>query len=171
MTFSNAVLLLAATFTALMAGLFYSYSFSVVPAMKALPDPQYIGAMQSINKAIQNPVFFLSFFGVLISLPLSAYLNYSPRASISFWLLLAASIIYFAGTFAVTIFGNIPLNNRLEKFDLAKATLETIALARLNFETKWNNLSLIRTVTSIAALVLVLLACLNVGKAVNDVNV
>jgi uncharacterized membrane protein len=143
-----------------MSGLFYSYSFSVTPGLGRLPDDQYILAMQLINRAIQNPIFFISFFGVLILLPIVTYLKYSQPISIVFWFLLAATIIYFTGAFLVTAIGNIPLNNSLEKFDLTKATKESISAQRAIFEKKWNNLNLVRTVSSLLAFICTLLACL-----------
>jgi len=164
MTFSNVILVLAATCTALMAGLFYSYSCSVVLGLGALPARGYIEAMQSINRSIQNPVFFIGFFGTFLLLPISAYLNYSQPISSRFWLLLIAAIIYAIGVIGVTAFGNVPLNNALEKFNLLNATKENITLQRTIFETRWNNLNTIRTISSLLALVLVIVACMSVNK-------
>ena len=77
MTASNVILVVTATCTALIAGLLYAYSCSVIPGLKSLPDAEYIVTMQSINKAIQNPVFFISFMGTLVLLPITTYMNYS----------------------------------------------------------------------------------------------
>jgi len=78
-----------------------------------------------------------------------------------FWFLLAATIIYLIGTFGVTIFGNVPLNNTLDSFDLESATEEETALQRASFEGRWNNLNTFRTVSSTLALILILIVCLN----------
>ena len=164
MTVSNVILVLTTTCVALMAGLFYSYSCSVVLGLKLLPDAAYIASMQSINKAIQNPVFFISFIGSLLLLPVSTYLNYYQSPPMHFWLLLAATIVYFIGAFGVTALGNIPLNNALEKFDLLHASRETISLQRITFEARWNNLNVIRTISSIISLVLLIIACINSNK-------
>jgi uncharacterized membrane protein len=161
MTASNVILLSATTCLALMAGLFYSYSCSVVLGLKALPDTEYIAAMQSINRAIQNPVFFTGFFGALLLLPIASYMNYSQHPGIRFWLLLSATILYIAGAFCVTVFGNIPLNNALEKFDLLHSSKEMITSQRMNFEQKWNNLNIVRAISSTLSLILVIIACIN----------
>ncbi|MEO6221461.1 MAG: DUF1772 domain-containing protein [Ginsengibacter sp.] len=166
MAVSNALLVLTTTCTALMAGLFYSYSYSVVPGFKLLNDTEYIAGMQSINKAIQSPVFFICFFGALLLWPVSTYLNYFQHPPLRFWLLLTATILYLTGVFGVTIFGNIPLNNTLEKFNLLNASKDTISLQRAIFEGRWNNLNLIRTISSILSLVLVIIACINSGKVI-----
>lgn len=160
MTISSIFLLAATICLGLMAGLFYAYSCSVMPGLSRLQDQQYISAMQSINRAIQNPVFFMSFFGVLILLPITTYLKYSQPISTVFWYILAATIIYLAGAFLVTIFGNIPLNNTLDRFDLMKASEESIKAQREIFETKWNTLNNIRTLASFLSFICALVACL-----------
>lgn len=164
MTFPNIVLVLATTCTALMAGLFFSYSCSVVLGLRTLPDEQYIAGMQSINRAILNPLFFIVFFGTLLLLPLCTYLNYSQPTSKRFWFLMAGTILYFVGVLGTTVIGNIPLNNALDKFNLLNATKETISSQRATFENRWNNLNNIRTVVSTLSLIFVIIACINPGK-------
>ena len=160
MTISNFVLLITTLCVGLMAGLFYSYSFSVTPGLSKLTDVQYITAMQSINRAIQNPIFFIGFFGALILLPVCTYLKFSRPVSLNFWLLLTATLVYFIGSFAVTAIGNIPLNNTLDKFDITTTSNEAISLQRKAFETKWNNLNSIRTIASVASFILIIVACI-----------
>jgi len=130
-----------------MAGLFYAFSCSVNLGLARLPNAEYVSAMQSINRAIQNPVFFAAFFGAPILLPLSVFLHYEQPLTMRFWFLLAATIIYLIGTFGVTIFGNVPLNNTLDRFNLQSASEEEIAVQRDNFEGQWNNLNTVRTVS------------------------
>ncbi len=144
-----------------MAGLFYAFSCSVNLGLARLSNAEYISAMQSINRAIQNPIFFAAFFGAPILLPLSVFLHYGQPLSVRFWFLLAATIIYLIGTFGVTIFGNVPLNNTLDRFDLQAASEAEIALQRGYFEGRWNNLNTIRTVSSTLAMILVIIGCLN----------
>ncbi len=160
-TLTNIILVITATTTALMAGLFYAFSCSVNLGLARLSNAEYISAMQSINRAIQNPIFFAAFFAAPILLPLSVFLHYGQPLSMRFWFLLAATIIYLIGTFGVTIFGNVPLNNTLDRFDLQSATEEEIDVQRGNFEGRWNNLNTVRTVSSTLAIILIVLACLN----------
>lgn len=155
----NVLLVMTATVTALMAGLFYAWSCSVMPGFAKLPNREFVSAMQSTNRAIQNPVFFIAFLGAPVLLPLSAFLHYGQPGR--FWFLFAAVIVYLPGTFGLTIFGNIPLNNTLERFDPESATEEETALQRANFEKPWNKLNTIRTVSSTAALIFVVIACLH----------
>lgn len=160
MTTSNLILAITTLATALIAGLFYAYSCSVNPGLGQLSDAHYILAMQSINRAIQNPFFLISFIGTVFLLPISTYLHYNQGDLNRFYLLLSATIIYLIGVIAITFLGNIPLNNELDKFNLQIADNELVTKARLSFESAWNSFHLIRTVASIIALILVILACL-----------
>jgi uncharacterized membrane protein len=76
-------------------------------------------------------------------------------------LLLASSVIYIAGSFGLTMVRNVPLNERLAKFDASKASGDEIVQARAGFEKPWNRLHTIRTIASIAATVLIFVACLS----------
>lgn len=97
----NSIILIAAiTATALIAGLFYAYSCSVNIGLGRLPDREYLAAMQNINSAILNPLFFLSFMGTLILMPLSAWLNYEQSLSGRFLLLAIAAWCILLGCLA-----------------------------------------------------------------------
>ena len=161
MTLTNTTLLITATTTALMAGLFFAWSCSVTIGIARLPDAEYIAAMQAMNRAIQNPVFLLCFLGTGVLLPLSTYLHYHQPLSVRFWLLLAATALYLIGVLGVTFVGNIPLNEALDKFQLQSASVQEIATQRVKFEEPWNSLTTVRTVTSILAIVLVIMACMS----------
>jgi uncharacterized membrane protein len=65
------------------------------------------------------------------------------------------------GTFGVTVFDKVLLNNRLDRFNLESASEEETALQRANFEGQWNNLNNIRTISSTLSLILVVIACLD----------
>jgi uncharacterized membrane protein len=160
MTFPNIALLAAAFTTALIAGLFYAYSCSVNAGLGRLPDAGYMAAMQGINREILNPLFFMSFMGTVILLPLATWLQYGHPVSLRFYLLLAATLVYVVGTFGVTMVGNVPLNNALDAFNLQGASAEEISRQRTLFEKPWNNLHSIRTIANAIALILVLIACI-----------
>ncbi|KAA9346748.1 anthrone oxygenase family protein [Larkinella humicola] len=161
MKFATLILVLAGTSTSLMAGVFYAFSCAVNLGLGRLADVAYLTGFQSINRAIQNPVFFISFFGAPLFLLLSAWQQYSPSASLRFWLLLAAAVVYLAGALGVTVFGNIPLNTQLESVDLLSASPDELARIRVRFEGPWNRLNTVRTLASTLAVVLLFLACLS----------
>lgn len=152
----NLILIASALVSGLIAGLFYSYSCSVNPGLGALPDVGYLAAMQSINRVILNPAFFLSFIGTLLLLPLSTYQHFGSGQR--FYWLLGATLVYAIGTFGVTLFGNVPLNDALDKVNLTSSAQE-LAQFRLRFEIPWNRLHLIRTVASVVSFAMVVMAC------------
>jgi len=153
------ILLLTGFSTALIAGLFYSYSCSVNIGLGRLSDNEYLRAMQSINKAILNPWFFASFIGTLMLLPVCTWMLYRHEAgSASFYLVLFAAFIYVVGVFGVTMFGNVPLNETLDKFDIGSVALNELKVQRMAFEKPWNALNLVRTIGSLISLLLILAA-------------
>ena len=96
--------------TGLVAGIFFAFSVFVMRALGRLPPAGGIAAMQSINVAVLNPVFFAAFFGTAV---LSLALAVAALVGWSLPYLLAGSLLYLVGTILVTIVFNVPLNNRL----------------------------------------------------------
>ncbi|MFS4470206.1 DUF1772 domain-containing protein [Chryseobacterium sp. T20] len=151
------VLIITAVLTALIGGLFYAYSCSVVLGLGKLSDTEYLKAMQNINREILNPVFFMSFMGTVIFLPLSTFLLRGQQPVFIF--LLLATLAYLIGVFGVTVAGNVPMNDTLDKFDISGSTAEVVRKMRENFENRWNFLNNIRTVFSVISIILVVCAC------------
>ena len=102
--------------------------------------------MQSINKKIINPVFFIIFFGPAILL---------THQAISFNLnSITAAASYVFGTIGVTIVKNVPMNNKIENSDLNKLSdNEKIELRRW-YEPAWNKWHYNRTLFSVLAFIL-----------------
>ena len=160
MTFEQIILVVGGTFTGLVAGLFYSFTVAIVPALRTLKGKEHIAAMQAINTKIENPLFFLSFFGALVFLPLTAYLY---RDKPAFPLLVAASILYILGAIGATVFGDIPLNEELAKVETPKISEEEAEKIRKEFQGSWKpwmRFHAVRTLAATAATTLVLVACL-----------
>lgn len=144
--------------TGLIAGLFYGYSCSVNQGLGNLSDAKYLEAFQSINKAIQNPLFFASFMGSLVLLLITTYLQYRNGMSSSFYFLLSATLVYAIAVFGITVFGNVPLNEQLDKFSLISASAEEISAMRNLFEKPWNNFHSARTVGSFFSFLLAVMS-------------
>lgn len=160
MTIENIILIVAGTLTGLLAGVLYAFNVAIVPALRSIQPTEHIAAMQAINSKIKNPVFMLSFLGPTVLLPLAAFLH---RADPSFPLLVAAAALHILGANGVTIAGNLPLNDRLEKIDvrrLSEAEAEPIREAYQRRGSPWMRLHAVRTLAEIAATALVLAACL-----------
>ena len=158
MKMTTLVLIITAVLTALIGGLFYAYSCSVVLGLGKLSDVEYLKAMQNINREILNPVFFMSFMGTAILLPVSAFLFRGHQPAFIF--LLLAALAYLIGVFGVTVAGNVPMNDALDKFDISGSATEAIRQMRDNFENRWNFLNNIRTAFSIISITLAVCACI-----------
>ncbi|WP_419698302.1 DUF1772 domain-containing protein [Mucilaginibacter sp. NFX135] len=160
MNMTTLILIITATATALIAGLFYGYTCSVNLGLGKLTDSEYIAAMNSINVQILNPLFFASFMGTLLLLPLSAYLNYTPGMNNTrFILLVSAALVYVIGVFGVTMFGNVPLNDALARLNAETASAKDLSAYRTMFEEPWNFLHNIRTLANVISLILVIVSC------------
>ncbi|WP_417365443.1 DUF1772 domain-containing protein [Flavobacterium beibuense] len=157
-TFTSIIHILTLLSTALMAGLFFSYSFSVNSGLSQLNDSAYLLAMQSINRAILNPVFFICFFGTVVLLPLNSYLQYNGKLTINFTLYSLSAAFYVIGLFGITVLGNVPLNDTLNAFDIGTASQEAVSGMRETFEGPWNKWHSIRTAAVFVSLLLLSIA-------------
>ncbi|MDA0704086.1 MAG: DUF1772 domain-containing protein [Proteobacteria bacterium] len=149
------LVLLAALGSALIGGLFFAFSACVMSALGRLPAHQGMAAMQSINRAILNPVFFSVFFGtgaVCAALTAVALVNWSePYAA---WLATGAAL-YLIGGILVTVVFNVPLNRALALASSVE-NAENDALWRryLSSWTAWNHLRLVACLAASALLVI-----------------
>lgn len=158
------VFLLTILSTGLIGGFFYAYSYSVNAGLGRLGDGAYLRAMQSINRTVLNPVFFLTFIGTLILLPVATWLEFRLMgATVTCYGLLGSSLLYFFGVFVVTARGNVPLNDALEQIDLDAASPELIRQQRQAFERPWNRYHRIRTLANVVAFLVAIWAALQAG--------
>ena len=141
--------------TGLSAGLCFTWTNAITPGIGRLDDQGYLLSFQQMNRTIINPLFFLG----LICL---YWFKGSPGTLM--WLLVLAAAVYFFGVVLVTIFGNVPLNEMLDKVDLNMASPEKLGQLRESSELKWNRLHLIRTISSNISFFLLLLALIQAAK-------
>ncbi len=162
-TFGSAVrtlTLAGATFTTgLVAGVFYAYAVSVNLGLAAQPDASYVATMQAINERIQNPTFFLSFFGAALLLLAALASHYRRPPSGRFQLIALACALYIGGGFILTAFVNVPMNEELAHV-FAGASPGELASARAAYEGPWDFWNAVRTVFSILAFLALVGACL-----------
>ncbi len=157
MTITDLTLIATAILTALMAGFFFSYSISVSLGLGKLGDKEFLNAMQHINREVQNPIFLTAFFGALILLSVTCFLYHNKPY---FIFLLIATFFYLLGVLLITVFVNVPLNNKLELFNISNSTEITAKQMRNVFEKRWNFWNNIRTASSILSLLFVILTCI-----------
>jgi uncharacterized membrane protein len=146
---------LAALSAGLMGGLFFAFSTFVMRALGRLRPAVGIAAMQSINIAILNPLFFVLFFGLPLAclvLAAAAWIGWpKPRSTVLF----AGSLVYLIGSFLVTMVFNVPLNNALAATDPESSDGTRVWIRYLSEWTAWNH---VRTIASLAAAACFILA-------------
>ncbi|CAM5332383.1 membrane protein [Streptomyces tanashiensis] len=128
--------------TGLLAGVWFAYVCSVMPALARSDDRVYVEVMRNINDVIQNPVFFTPFFGVPILTAVAAWQHRAGRARL--WTL--AGFVLGMAVLVVTSAVNVPLNDAL-------AAAKDPAAARAAFEGPWVAWNIVRAVLSTAGLV------------------
>lgn len=161
MNLENSILVTGGVLTALHAGLLYDFSVDIVPALRSTKGTTHISVMQAINKKIENPVFFLSFFGPMVLLPWATVLHWGKP---QFPALLTASMIQLIACEGVTMVGNIPLNNRLAKIDPERLSEPDADRIRKEFQgprSPWMRFHTIRTVAAVTATAILFWVCLS----------
>lgn len=134
--------------TAIVAGVFLTFSDFVMRALRASPPDTGIQSMQAINRTVYRSVFLVLLLGMApVSLAILFFTVSLPMTAGSYWLLWG-SVIYLLGVIAVTMICNVPMNKRLDAMvpEARETRLYWVKYAR-NW-TLWNHL---RTLASAAA--------------------
>lgn len=139
MTISPVVVLTAAAAlgSAVAGGIFYAFSTFVMRGLDRTGPLEAVTAMRGMNaEANGNAPFLLFLFGsALLSLALGV-VALTQIGRPGSWFLLAGAIFGVLGVIVTMLF-NVPLNNHLDKIDLADAATEWQAY--LSSWTVWNH--------------------------------
>jgi uncharacterized membrane protein len=141
--------------SAIMLGLFFTFSVFMLQSFNKIAPAQAIAAMQSINANIAAPLFVLAFAGTaLVSLGLGGWsvAHLGERHAVY---ALIGCVLFLLGTIVVTVGFNIPLNNDLDKLDPNAATAASDWKTFVDSWLPWNHL---RTVLNLGALVFFILS-------------
>ena len=102
----------AAIGAGLNAGLFFIFSVCIMAAFARLTPAEGIAAMNAINAVIQNPYFFLAFFGTALTSLVLIVLAFVAGGAGSL-LIAAGGVVFLVGVIGVTIAFNVPMNEQL----------------------------------------------------------
>ncbi len=146
--------------SALVGGVLFAFSSFVMKALARMPSSEGIAAMQSINIVIINPSFLSAFLGTaFLSLGVVVLVLVS-RSHPSVMFFLGGAILYFTGTFLVTILGNIPLYDQLAAVSATDPAAVKLWEHYLNRWTMWNH---VRTTAAMLAALLYSLGLMQNG--------
>ena len=146
--------------SALVGGIFFTFSSFVMKALARVPPAEGIAAMQSINVVVLNPSFLGVFIGTAV-LSLGAVglaLAGWGRPSATFFL--GGALFYIVGTFLVTGLGNVPLNDQLAAVSATEPGALEVWEHYLDRWTMWNH---VRTAAAIVAALLYTLGLMKNG--------
>lgn len=141
---------------ALVAGVFLAFSDFVMRSLNAASPHAGIESMQLINRKVYSSVFLVLLLGLApVSAMLSAYAWVYISGPAQIWLV-AGGVLYFLGTFVVTIFGNVPMNKRLDAMATDGRATQIYWSSYATFWTMWNH---VRTAASTLAAAFFLIGC------------
>lgn len=147
----RAITLIAATMTTgLVAGVFGLYSHTIMRGLAKTDDRTFVVAFQSIDRAIINPWFMVSFGGALLFTIAAAVLHLKKdvRGPLP-WIVLALALYLVA--FVITIAVHVPLNDAIKAAG-DPDRIGNLAEVRGQFhEARWAAWNLVRTITTTVA--------------------
>ena len=156
----TAVVVLALLGSALIGGVFFSFSSFVMKALARLPSAEGITAMQSINVVVLNPLFLGAFIGTAVLSLLVVALAIKGWGTPSALFFLVGALLYVVGTFLVTGLGNVPLNDQLAAVSATDPAATTVWEHYLN---RWTMLNTVRTVAATVAVLVYAVGLLQSG--------
>lgn len=142
-------LIVALLTSGLLAGLYYAYAISVMPALGAFDDRTYIDVMNKINVVIVNPSFMVTFLGSIGFTVLAGACYLKPEARpVLVWIGIALALNI--ASLVITSAINVPLNDKLATAT-ASTNLGDLGALRQQFESSWVRWNMIRALANTAA--------------------
>ncbi len=138
--------------TGAIAGFFYAFSVTVMPGLDLAAPAVAIEAMQKINEAVRNPVFFVTFFLTPVFCAVAGIGAGLGGARVAAACLLGAAAIYMVAAFLPTAQINVPMNRAL---DHVSPTTPDGAAVWAEYTARWTWWNTARTVASLVSLLLV----------------
>ncbi|MFH5209364.1 DUF1772 domain-containing protein [Antrihabitans spumae] len=147
-TIRTLTLIVATLTSGLLAGVYYAYATSVMPALNQADPRAAVDVMQRINAVIVNPMFMLTFLGApLVTVGAVALLLGKDSRAVLVWVAVAAGLNVVATI--VTFSLNIPLNDQLDA--VGDPNLLTDPAAVWQDFSSWTNWNIVRAVLHTAA--------------------
>lgn len=152
-------LVLATFLCSLVAGFLFAFAAVVMPGLRRLDDGSFIRAFQVIDRVIQDnqPLFVLVWVGSVLTVITAAVLGVWTLTGVNRLPIVSAAVVQLLGVQLPTIGINIPLNDQLQKHDIATMNETMRERAREVFEPRWNRWNVIRTASAAVVSVLLLL--------------
>ena len=145
-----AALIIATLTVGLFAGVFAIYANAIMPGLGRTDDRTFVGAFQSIDTAIINPLFLMTFRGALVFTGLATALHLGEDFRTLLPWIVVALVLYLA-VVVITLRVNVPLNDGIKAAG-APDRIADLARVREQFnEASWVRWNLIRALATTAA--------------------
>ncbi|MEU8423442.1 anthrone oxygenase family protein [Micromonospora sp. NPDC048835] len=138
--------------TGAITGVYYAFSVAVMPGLNAADAGTAIRAMTSINQRIQNPLFFVTFFGPLVAATVTGVflLIIGKRSGVLF---LVAAGVYLVAAFIPTVVVNVPMNETLDAAGVPTDPAEAVRVWA-SYSSAWTWWNSVRAGASLISLLL-----------------
>lgn len=146
--------------SAIIGGVFFAFSSFVMKALARVPASAGIAAMQSINVVVLNASFLGAFIGTAALAVLVVLLAAAGGFATGTPYVFAGALLYVVGTFLVTMFGNVPLNERLATISADDAQSDEVWRHYLD---RWTWLNSVRAAAALAATAMFALGLMHGG--------
>ena len=142
----------------LVAGLVFTFAVVIMPGLRSLGNHDFLRAFQVIDRVIQNgqPLFVLVWLGSALVTIASTAFGVFKLEGFDRLLIIAAAATYLLAVQLPTITINVPLNNALQRQELAGLDEPTLLEARRSFERRWVRWNLIRTIAAVVTCILLI---------------
>jgi len=141
------ICLALAIWSALVGGVFKAFSEFIMRALARTSPPAGIAAMQQINRVVLRTEFVFAIIALAAMAPLLAAFGAVALPGRVAMLLALAAAVYVMLVFLTTVFGNVPMNNRLAALEPGSPTSAGYWQLYLR---RWTRLNHLRTLGCVA---------------------
>lgn len=138
--------LFLALWSAVIGGVFSAFSEFVMSGLLKTESAGGIEAMQHINRDVIKTQFVAGIFSIAFFSVLFALYSITVFEGPVLVTLILAPIVYLPTVFLMTMFGNVPMNNHLERLDHNSAEAQTYWVIYVR---DWTRLNHLRSIGSV----------------------
>jgi len=138
--------LFLALWSGVVAGVFSAFSEFIMSALLKAEPASGMEAMQHINRDVIKTQFVAGILSIAVFSALFALYGLAVFEGAALVTLILAPLIYLPSVFAMTMIGNVPMNNRLDSLDYTSAAAHAYWL---EYGRKWTRLNHFRSLGSI----------------------
>lgn len=149
--------LFLALWSAVVAGVFSAFSEFIMSALLKTEPASGIDAMQQINRDVIKTQFVAGILSIAVFSTLFAIYSLTIFEGAALTALVLAPLVYVPSVFLMTIIGNVPMNNKLDRID---HTSTEASAYWLKYGRNWTRLNHVRSLGSVLTAGLYIIAAI-----------